>query len=838
MPRVRRRASILRKADPNVGAGLSVVGQGLSDVGFKLVDKGMKERVAERERQASIALFEKNQPGLELIETDQAQRKSFDKQSKEKSERDENIRLFEQNQVLNELQIDSALEREVYLKGKEKTDKINGKIGVSTARMEEDIREAEYGSQANLDYMQENGLLDDAVETFRDIRDEQIEHYRETMTPDDFSSFMSNSVQPYRFSLSRLKSNVDRRKGEMSEKALKDSISVQASTMTPDNIDDVYSNLLSSTAGFANIDGYDGFMRTATRSSIFDLVNDPATVDQHQAIRDSKAWNQFMTQSETNLSVAADIRRAASIENQLALDGQRFVSSNRAEIMQYLDNGANLQDIESIFRDKATPEKDIKAVVDSLKASIPKGDVFNEQGKTLGQKLRESETNKSVASHREGAGSLISEIGSMTVDRRTTKLYSERVSKTLKMIDAHHRAITLKANKLSPNAAINEKYANQDMISKLEEAINKQTKDMHGNAISKDDDDRNISRGLGLMAHNILFGADGEAIDNIAEKQAVANRLKMEAVRLSESGESIYADSPEKMREILDKIQEDIVRDIATNPDAYDIMISERSRSTFTIDSKAASGIVRDNIINDTEPRNKSIQEFIDLGMTVEGAESLYNSVAPSQFTERARIDNRSELEADLEDFATTPRIEAVDTATPDVSVNEPVSDQSFSEETMDAEESDSDLSETLLEAEGFRTDVYEDTEGNLTVGIGHLLTPEDKKTLKFGDEISEEQVQQWFREDQLSAKLNAKSVVNDFNSLPDDAQTVFESMAFQMGRGGLGKFKKTLRLADQRPFTAEVANKVADEMLNSKWARQTPERANKMAELMRNSVN
>jgi GH24 family phage-related lysozyme (muramidase) len=47
---------------------------------------------------------------------------------------------------------------------------------------------------------------------------------------------------------------------------------------------------------------------------------------------------------------------------------------------------------------------------------------------------------------------------------------------------------------------------------------------------------------------------------------------------------------------------------------------------------------------------------------------------------------------------------------------------------------------------EGRRNDVYYDTRRKLTVGIGHLVLPED--SLKFRDVISDERVDAFFQND------------------------------------------------------------------------------------------
>ena len=67
------------------------------------------------------------------------------------------------------------------------------------------------------------------------------------------------------------------------------------------------------------------------------------------------------------------------------------------------------------------------------------------------------------------------------------------------------------------------------------------------------------------------------------------------------------------------------------------------------------------------------------------------------------------------------------------------------------------------------------------------------------------------------------------FRQLPEDIQSVLIEMAYQLGVPGLLKFRKTLK-----SFALGQYSKASDEMLNSKWAEQTPKRARELAEIVR----
>ena len=60
----------------------------------------------------------------------------------------------------------------------------------------------------------------------------------------------------------------------------------------------------------------------------------------------------------------------------------------------------------------------------------------------------------------------------------------------------------------------------------------------------------------------------------------------------------------------------------------------------------------------------------------------------------------------------------------------------------------------------------------------------------------------------------------------------VLQSMAYQMGVQGLAAFKNTLQAVIERRW-----NDAAAGMLNSRWARQTPDRAKRHAQQMRTGI-
>ncbi len=124
---------------------------------------------------------------------------------------------------------------------------------------------------------------------------------------------------------------------------------------------------------------------------------------------------------------------------------------------------------------------------------------------------------------------------------------------------------------------------------------------------------------------------------------------------------------------------------------------------------------------------------------------------------------------------------------------------------------------ESLKQEEGFCGMPYEDTLGIPTIGYGIKLP------------LSEEEAELLLKHrlDKKILELNKKEPF--FLDLPQKAQEVIANMAYQLGVGGVLKFKKMWMALKNGDY-----QKAADEMLDSKWAKQTPNRAKRLSKIMR----
>lgn len=139
------------------------------------------------------------------------------------------------------------------------------------------------------------------------------------------------------------------------------------------------------------------------------------------------------------------------------------------------------------------------------------------------------------------------------------------------------------------------------------------------------------------------------------------------------------------------------------------------------------------------------------------------------------------------------------------------------------------ELKERIKEHEGYRNTVYSDSLGFATIGYGHLVTPEDH--YKEGVEYPKEELDAQFEADFQTAKLNTEKLINDNNvaELLFNAKCVLIEMVFQLGIGGVSKFKKMWSALQEQDY-----NEASIQMLDSRWAKQTPSRANSLAQVMK----
>ena len=136
------------------------------------------------------------------------------------------------------------------------------------------------------------------------------------------------------------------------------------------------------------------------------------------------------------------------------------------------------------------------------------------------------------------------------------------------------------------------------------------------------------------------------------------------------------------------------------------------------------------------------------------------------------------------------------------------------------------DLMERIKKHEGFVPKIYKDSLGYATIGYGHLVLPEEQ--WEEGKEYSKEQLEHVFKTDFNNAVGQANGLMDGMD-LDDKAKEVIIEMVFQLGVGGVGKFKKMWEALRKKDY-----GEASFQMMDSRWAKQTPNRAESLSKVMR----
>ena len=140
-------------------------------------------------------------------------------------------------------------------------------------------------------------------------------------------------------------------------------------------------------------------------------------------------------------------------------------------------------------------------------------------------------------------------------------------------------------------------------------------------------------------------------------------------------------------------------------------------------------------------------------------------------------------------------------------------------------------LKQQLIEDEGCEYEIYLDHLGYKTCGIGHLCRATDPEyNLEVGDPVSVARGNELFAEDIEKVIEDCTILYDNFYELPEEAQLIIANMMFNLGRPRLTAFRKMKAAVDDHNWI-----EAAIQMEDSKWAKQVPNRANRLCDRMRN---
>ena len=129
-----------------------------------------------------------------------------------------------------------------------------------------------------------------------------------------------------------------------------------------------------------------------------------------------------------------------------------------------------------------------------------------------------------------------------------------------------------------------------------------------------------------------------------------------------------------------------------------------------------------------------------------------------------------------------------------------------------------------LIKHEDIKPHAYQDHLGFWTIGCGRLIDA------RRGGGLSEAESLYLLNNDiDKCFKDLADSVFrNEFDTFPDDIQTVLISMRFQLGYGGFRGFKKTIQAFKNKDY-----KEAARQMKDSNWYKQVPKRADELIKMV-----
>ena len=126
-------------------------------------------------------------------------------------------------------------------------------------------------------------------------------------------------------------------------------------------------------------------------------------------------------------------------------------------------------------------------------------------------------------------------------------------------------------------------------------------------------------------------------------------------------------------------------------------------------------------------------------------------------------------------------------------------------------------LIDSIKEHEGYVPTVYKDSLGIDTIGYGFAI-----KDLFLNQDICDTILERKLKD--LKDKIDSK--FDWYKYMPPEIQDIVVEMCYQMGVYGFSRFKKAIAYLQDKKF-----KEASVEMLDSRWAEQTPNRAKELSE-------
>ena len=130
-------------------------------------------------------------------------------------------------------------------------------------------------------------------------------------------------------------------------------------------------------------------------------------------------------------------------------------------------------------------------------------------------------------------------------------------------------------------------------------------------------------------------------------------------------------------------------------------------------------------------------------------------------------------------------------------------------------------LIESIKKHEGYVGVVYKDSLGIDTIGYGFAI-----KDLELDADICDIILERKLKDLEHRIKLK----FDWYKYMPQEIKDIVTEMCYQLGVTGFSKFKKTIAYLQNKEW-----KNASIEMLDSRWAKQTPNRAKEMSNRVKN---
>ena len=139
---------------------------------------------------------------------------------------------------------------------------------------------------------------------------------------------------------------------------------------------------------------------------------------------------------------------------------------------------------------------------------------------------------------------------------------------------------------------------------------------------------------------------------------------------------------------------------------------------------------------------------------------------------------------------------------------------------------------EQIKRHEGEVLNIYEDSLGYKTLGVGHLCQPNDPEyDWAVGTSVSQEVVDMYYEDDFDKHYMEAIHVFGsheDWDELPEVIQRVLVNMCFNLGGSRLSKFRNMLKACKEHNW-----KEMSVQMQDSRWYGQVGRRSKELQEMV-----